>query len=198
MYHYAANNPIKYTDPDGREVDIIFEITDYEKTHDGYTAFGKLTVTDQDTNESVIVNAYSGGRGRASDGVSLPIPLGEYEVLEPTKIGYRLEAIDSNKGNDIIDGTKPEQGNVRLHRPGSGLSYGCIGVATQEEWEQVKDMISNTRKSVSKVDKWRGLSSTTVVKYGNLVVRQSREFMYKQQYAPDKYKKSYIQQSMKR
>lgn len=57
---------------------------------DGTTAHGKLTVTDRDTGESVVVNAYSGGRGRDSeDGVSLPLPLGEYDVLSPTHIGYR-------------------------------------------------------------------------------------------------------------
>ena len=35
LYHYAANNPVKYTDPDGREVDATFEVTSYEKTNDG-------------------------------------------------------------------------------------------------------------------------------------------------------------------
>lgn len=84
------NNPVKYVDPDGREVDITFEVTHYEETKDGTTAHGKLTVTDRDTGESVVVNAYSGGRGRDSeDGVSLPLPLGEYDVLSPTHIGYR-------------------------------------------------------------------------------------------------------------
>ena len=100
---------MKYTDPDGRELDVTFEVTSYEKTNDGWAAHGKLTLMDRDTGESVTVNAYSGERGVAEDGVSFPIPLGEYEILAPTSICYRLEAKDSNQGNDLIDGTSPAQ-----------------------------------------------------------------------------------------
>lgn len=48
-------------DPDGREVDITFEVTSYEKTSYGWMAKGILTVTDRDTKKSISVNAYSGG-----------------------------------------------------------------------------------------------------------------------------------------
>lgn len=197
MYHYAGNNPVCYIDPDGRELDATFEVTSYEKTKDGWTAYGTLTVTDRDTNETVSANAYSGGRGRDSDGVSLPIPIGEYEILSPTEIGYRLEAVDSNKGNDIIDGTNPEQGNIRLHKPGAGLSYGCIGVATDGEWKNVEKIISETSIAISKVDRFRGLSSIQITKYGNLTVTQNKSIVYRDLYASKQYRQEYVHQRMK-
>lgn len=204
LYHYAANNPVKYTDPDGREVDATFEVTSYEKTNDGWTAHGKLTLTDRDTGESVTVNAYSGGRGVAEDGVSLPIPLGEYEILAPTSIGYRLEAKDSNllasgenQGNDLIDGTSPAQGNLRLHAPCGGLSYGCIGVATVDEWRSVQNLILNTSQSTSKVDRLKGLLSIDITKYGDLKVIQSQKIMIRDMYAPKESRQNYVHQRMR-
>ena len=197
LYHYAANNPVKYTDPDGREVDATFEVTSYEKTNDGWTAHGKLTLTDRDTGESVTVNAYSGGRGVAEDGVSLPIPLGEYEILAPTSIGYRLEAKDSNQGNDLIDGRSPAQGNLRLHAPCGGLSYGCIGVATVDEWRSVQNLILNTSQSTSKVDRLKGLLSIDITKYGDLKVIQSQEIMIRDMYAPKESRQNYVHQRMR-
>lgn len=197
LYHYAANNPVKYTDPDVREVDATFEVTSYEKTNDGWTAHGKLTLTDRDTGESVTVNAYSGGRGVAEDGVSLPIPLGEYEILAPTSIGYRLEAKDSNQGNDLIDGTSPAQGNLRLHAPCGGLSYGCIGVATVDEWRSVQNLILNTSQSTSKVDRLKGLLSIDITKYGDLKVIQSQKIMIRDMYAPKESRQNYVHQRMR-
>lgn len=164
MYHYAGNNPVKYTDPDGREVDVTFEVTSYEKTSDGWTAHGKLTLTDRDTGESVTVNAYSGGRGVAEDGVSLPISLGEYEILTSTSIGYRLEAKDSNQGNDLIDGTSPAQGNLRLHAPGGGLSYGCIGVATVDA-AKTRTTYYTGRKITAKYENYNSSGRTRVASF---------------------------------
>ena len=170
VYHYSANNPVKYVDPDGRQLDITFTIKSYEETEDGLTAHGELTITDRDTGETLIVNAYSGGRGTTADGLSLPIPLGSYKILEPTAIGYRLEAEDILPGSDRIDITNPQQSNIRLHGPGTGLSYGCIGVATTSEWEAVSNMITNTNTGISTVQRYRGLSFLRHTKYGNLSV----------------------------
>ena len=62
---------MRYVDPDGREVDITFEVTSYEKTSYGWMAKGILTVTDRDTKKSISVNAYSGGLDADhEDGVS--------------------------------------------------------------------------------------------------------------------------------
>jgi len=177
-YHYAGNNPVKYVDPDGREVDIVFTVKSYEETIirtsdgrivNGLTAHGELTVTDRDSGDSVTVNAYSGGRGEIN-GVSLPIPTGEYEILSPTEIGYRLEALDYNRGNDRIDGTNPLQSNIRLHAPGRGLSFGCIGVATNDEWQAVNGLLENTNTGTSSVQRHGGLWLQQSTKYGNLTV----------------------------
>ena len=154
-------------------------------------------MTDRDTGESVTVNAYSGGRGVAEDGVSLPIPLGEYEILAPTSIGYRLEAKDSNQGNDLIDGTSPAQGNLRLHAPCGGLSYGCIGVATVDEWRSVQNLILNTSQSTSKVDRLKGLLSIDITKYGDLKVIQSQKIMIRDMYAPKESRQNYVHQRMR-
>jgi hypothetical protein len=166
---------VRYIDPDGRELDITFEITSYEKTTEGVRAYGLLTVTDRDTGRSITVNAYSGGVGHAKDGVSLPIPVGNYEVLDPTSVGYRLEAMDYSQGDDIVNLTNPEQGNLRLHGPGRGLSYGCIGVATIEEWNSVQEMFQKTSVGSSQVHYRGGLRRIDIGKFGNLSVVQNEK-----------------------
>ena len=53
MYHYAGNNPVKYTDPDGRETDDTFEgkiihsfITfDYQIAHKGDVVYGNKAMS---------------------------------------------------------------------------------------------------------------------------------------------------------
>jgi hypothetical protein len=151
------------------EVDMIFVVTNYEKTSDGLTARGRLTVIDRDTKTSVTVDAYSGGIGHdLDDGVSLPIPIGKYEILSPTAVGFRLEAIDENHGNDLIEGTNPEQGNLRLHGPGA--TYGCLAVSTIDEWASVESMLDATNKGSSSVDRFGGIFSQKIEKFGNLMV----------------------------
>jgi hypothetical protein len=175
VYHYAGNNPVTLVDPDGRELDITFEITSYEKTNEGVRAYGLLTVTDRNTGVNITVNAYSGSIGQAEDGVSLPVPVGNYEVLDPARVGYRLETMDYNQGNDIVDLTNPKQENLRLHGPGRGLSYGCIGVATTGEWNSVQQMFQTTSVGSSQVQYRADLRRIDTGKYGNLSVVQNEQ-----------------------
>jgi hypothetical protein len=161
------------TDPDGREIDATFEITSYEKTDYGITAYGILTITDTDTGESITAEAYSGGILSASDSTSLPLPLGEYEILDQAKRDdfYRLEPLDYNFGNDKADGLDPEQWTLRLHGPGA--TYGCLAVADRVKFGQIDNMLKRTNKSQAVVDYIGRLpfkKTETVVKFGNLKV----------------------------
>jgi len=162
---------------------MIFVVKSYEETKDGLTAHGELTITDRNSGKTMTVNAYSGGRGRYSqDEVSLPIPIGNYEILSPTNIGYRLEALDFKPGNDIIDRTNPSQGNIRLHGPGSGLSYGCLAVKTPDEWTSVQEMFSNTQTGTSIIQRYGGLWFQKATKYGNLIVKLDSGLQREQQH----------------
>ena len=79
-----------------------------------------------DSGNSMSVDAYSGGYGvDHEDGVSLPAPLGNYDILEQggNPQFLRLEANDSNYGNDQVDGVSISQDSIRLHY--KGYTYGC-------------------------------------------------------------------------
>jgi RHS repeat-associated protein len=172
-YHYAGNNPVKLVDPDGREIDATFEITSYEKTDYGTTARGVLTITDKDTGETITAEAYSGGILSASDDTSLPLPLGEYEILDQGKRDgfYRLEPLDYNYGNDKADGLEPEQWTLRLHGPGA--TYGCLAVADRAKFNQIDNMLKRTSKSqavVNYIGRIPFKKTETIIKFGNLTV----------------------------
>jgi len=153
-YHYAGNNPVKYVDPTGREIDAFFVITHYERTEDGITAHGILTVTCRDSGEIISTPAFTGGVGRdLRDGVSLPLPLGEYKILD--RAGktdrYRLEPMDYNPGNDIADGLFPVQEEMRLHGYGTGQTFGCLSVINDSDFNDINIMLQNTSKSTMNV-----------------------------------------------
>jgi hypothetical protein len=185
VYHYAGNNPVKYVDPDGLEVDAVFEVTRLEVKFWGIRAYGNLTITDKDSGESITVKAYSGGSYNFSSSVSLPIPLGEYDILKMTpNNGFRLEARDSNYGNDIVDGLNTTQSLLRLHGP--GRTFGCLSVANRGDWRGENGVIAILNKTqTSDVDvaskSARGLSNfflgtkETQVKYGTLKVTTTVE-----------------------
>lgn len=195
---------MRYVDPDGREVDITFEVTSYEQTSYGWMAKGILTVTDRDTKKSISVNAYSGGLDADhEDGVSLPIPLGEYDILEHggNSNFFRLEAKDSCYGNDQVDGIKTPQGTIRLHY--RGATYGCISVEMNyrsEEYTNFMNFIKGTSTStVTVMSKSRNPFKTKedLTKYGTLYVFQSKSIATNDLYAPEQYKQEYTHQRMR-
>ena len=207
MYAYAANNPVHYIDPDGKEIDACFLVTSYEKTLYGWMAKGTLTITDKDNGKSISVDAYSGGKGSASDGVSLPLPLGIYDILEQKEKPsyFRLEAKDSNYGNDQVDGIPIEQGIIRLHYQGG--TYGCLCVDLGKESAEYSDfvaLIKNTTISkVSVQSKYTNkflkffFRKESVIKFGSLSVVQNKGIVYQDLYAPKQDKQKYTHQRMK-
>ena len=136
---------MKYTDPDGRTVTATATITVIEKTKLGYTAKGSVTFTDDQTGKSITTDFFSGGIPYGN-----PLPIGEYDILEPTKEGhYRLEANDSNYGDDKVSGT--DQGLLRLHEKGHGNNMGCISIENDADWEKTDSLLQHTEKSTSTV-----------------------------------------------
>jgi hypothetical protein len=81
-YAYGNNNPYKFTDPDGREVKAVYDLTTKN-----------LTVTDVKTKNTITIKAVSGGKPFGA-----PIPAGKYEILDQGRNpdSYRLDAVDSS------------------------------------------------------------------------------------------------------
>ncbi len=107
-----------------------------------------------------------------------PIENGNYDILDhPDKNKLRLEANDSNYGNDIHDPTGRDL--FRLHEP--GRTVGCIAAKCTDEWESTRDVVRNTSSTTVEVNsksrnpfapkkrrlKIRDLKSYRVIKWRN-------------------------------
>lgn len=154
------------------------------------------------------VDAYSGGYGvDHEDGVSLPAPLGNYDILEQggNPQFLRLEANDSNYGNDQVDGVSISQDSIRLHY--KGYTYGCISVELDYESKEYSDfmgLIKGTSTSTVSVNsKYQNklarifLKNEKITKYGTLQITQSKSIQYRDLYAPKQISNKYIHQRMK-
>lgn len=152
LYAFVGNNPVKNIDPFGLLVSGLYN----HKT-------GVLVVTDHDTGQTVIISA------RAGDPGFLPLPSGNYDILDHPKLDFlRLEPLDSKYGNDIHDPTG--RFNFRLHKP--GVSEGCIKAVHQNEWEKLRDMIRSTQVyTKSRIfSKIPFLNKETIRKFGDIKV----------------------------
>jgi RHS repeat-associated protein len=154
-YSYVRNNPLKYTDPDGRQVDAVY---DRKK--------GTLTITDSDTKKTVVIRVESGGKPFGG-----AIPAGSWEVLERKGKAdfFRLDKVDRHLRDDKDEATG--RGQFRLHKP--GLTIGCIAARDWGEWKEARALIEGTKTTVVQDNAvpWWHLRSETVVKYGTLTVR---------------------------
>jgi RHS repeat-associated protein len=127
VYTYAANTPQNAVDAIGLLVSVIYD-----------KGTGILTVIDLDTQETIVINAESGGKPWGDS-----LPEGDYDVLEQGGRSdfYRLEPIDSNYGDDKHDATGRDK--FRLHKP--GRTIGCIAAKDENDWKKVKGLIDRTR-----------------------------------------------------
>ena len=70
--------------------------------------------------------------------------------------------------------TRQETGRdrLRMHKP--GMTWGCIAAKKQQDWDQMYDLISNTKNKGSVVDLstpwWKGLTVENLTLYGTLCV----------------------------
>ena len=168
LYRYVSNDSPNNTDSLGLLVDAYFNI-----------AQGILTVIDRDTGAGVIVHAHAGSgpyqgdptatwirehRDANGDLVGGPIPQGRYDVLNDLqgRGWYDLDMQDRIPGNDTND-SGPFRSALRLH-PGT-LSTGCVTVPDSGDYENLNDILANTRTTSS-----RDASGRPRVNYGTLNV----------------------------
>ncbi|PIE74498.1 MAG: hypothetical protein CSA18_04770 [Deltaproteobacteria bacterium] len=128
LYVMLRNNPVNHWDFIGL---LVFGAYDIDSKN--------LVITDEDTHETIVLCAESGGNPFGA-----PIPEGKYEILE--RVGrsefYRLDAIDSTPRNDTHEPTKRTK--FRLHKP--GRTIGCIAASKDCKncWENVVKLINST------------------------------------------------------
>ena len=159
-YIYCENNPLVKIDIWGYLVTAVYN-----------KKAGTLTVTDDDSGESITVDVESGGKPTGE-----PIPTSDWEILEHSNEDrYRLDAVDKKPRNDIHEPTGRNE--LRLHVPGT--TTGCIACKTKEGWDKANKMLKETKTSeatvVSKPTWWAKLlgkkeKKEKLKKYGTLKV----------------------------
>jgi len=124
------------------------------------------------------------------------IPPGTYDILYHPQDGYfRLEPVDSNYGDDAVEGTR--RGLLRLH--GAGNSIGCItleGVKDSpeaiREWDAIEQFIENAETDNVNIPKggdavtkffrralpWED-TNEDVVRYGRIEVIQGEKVLHR-------------------
>ena len=125
-YVYVRNDPVNRMDPLGLLVQGFYD-----------KSTGLLTVTDLDTNQTITINAESGGKPFGD-----PIPNGMWDILEQQRnpAEFRLDKQDRTPYDDVDDATG--RSHFRVHRP--GRTVGCVAAKDSDEWSKLYNFISNT------------------------------------------------------
>jgi RHS repeat-associated protein len=155
-FAYALSNPISFSDRFGLLVDAYYDSTS-----------GTVMVVDRDTGQIVAGSAVSGGVPYGDR-----LPNGAYEILEQARNpeSFRLDPIDNNPRNDVHDPSGRDR--FRLHEPGN--TVGCIAAEDRNEWDDIRDLINNTRtdtvmdNAIPWWAPWR--SPAPITRYGHLYV----------------------------
>ncbi|MDR0604774.1 MAG: hypothetical protein LBG80_10770, partial [Bacteroidales bacterium] len=174
-------NPLKYTDPDGKKLNLYFFVAKVtENESGGRTANGFMIVYNTDTKQSFMIdNVVSGGKGiNVATNKSEHAPFGTYDILETTsegKLYQRLEAQDNKYGDDKATfNDQNENSLIRLHYRGSGLTWGCVSIPDEDAAKILTEMDSTSTTKVNVDSKSRNplkrLFKETQIKYGELKI----------------------------
>jgi hypothetical protein len=178
-----GGNPLKYTDPDGNELEIAFYVKNIVRNElGGSKAEGSMSVYNSNTKNTFwIDNVISGGVGRTDEeNGNTHVPFGTYDILETRIDGalyQRLEAQDGEYGDDVVSFKKANDHSlIRLHYRGNGLTWGCISVENDGATKIMAEM-ENTETGMVLVDTKfenkilrRLLPKEPQIKYGELRV----------------------------
>jgi len=162
LYGFVGNNPMSFVDPLGLLVFGTFDI-----------GTGTLAFTDEDTGQTVVIKAESGGKPWGD-----PIPVGNYDVLDHPKLDFlRLEPLDGHYGDDKDEATG--RNKFRLHKPGNTI--GCIAAKEKAPWQKLRDLIRSTKTTTTQVDNKSynpfAPPQETIKKFGELRVIDTTKMM---------------------
>ena len=174
LYGYVGNGPVTDWDPLGLLVSAVFD-----------RASGCLTVSDDDTGETLTVKAFSGGRS-SPQGVqhgwngNKPLPAGKYFITDnpkprkdyPDWLGLLRE---DDRIDDYFDDNGSRRSGVRFH--GGERSAGCVTFDKHESegelmWEWVKKIIKSTKTGTKRfrTGPWWFNGTRDITHYGDLQV----------------------------
>jgi RHS repeat-associated protein len=150
FYSYAFGDPVKYIDPDGKDVTITISNRTYSPS--GISVSGTITVTSDQTSitftGSTLENAHAGEQGDKP-----PVPGGTYD-------GFIRTNHDPNR---IQLKNVPGYSDIQIHN-GSHPSdfHGCFGAGTSPK----PDFLGGTRnamKQISKIIQADGTGRITII-----------------------------------
>ncbi|WP_028582150.1 tlde1 domain-containing protein [Desulfogranum japonicum] len=174
LYAYVEDDPVNWIDSNGLLVSGVLD-----------TKNNTLTLTDDDTKEQIVVEAFSGGHSTA-DGIVSPgvgrektIPQGDYFIVDnPHPIEGHEDWFGVIKDDECVDDYDQDsgRGGFRLHL--GQTSWGCITINLHQtnalkKWQQIQEMIKNTK--TNEVDFRKGPHfwnrTEMISSYGSITVK---------------------------